>query len=295
MTETIQWAYMATAFIALVMHFLIALSLEAQLIVLIIGSVLTGISHGALDFKIAQKLGLAVSKLQSFLFLSIYMMIAGINFLIWLQKPEGALLFFLGLSILHFGYDWIHKESKPLINACRLLTFGISFLCLPSLFYGGQLQFFFGLLSSKDFATDLVYWLQSVGPFCLTILGGFLVIDLMRNKYQYVLLAAIFSITALLLPPLLSLACYFCLLHAPLHFLESYRFLDPRNVNELLKHTVPLSMITLVLMGLVFVASNDTSNTFDDRVLWALIVSIACLTTPHMIIIGIMSWQKTNK
>lgn len=130
-------------------------SLNTQIILLLIGSLIIGLPHGAMDYEVGKHLGLCQDvKGKAFFFLT-YIAIACLNFGLWVVYPLAGFLLFLILSIFHFSEDWNDADTHSIaMTRIRKLSFACAFLSLPTLIHTDQIQIAFSLLESKGFSTS---------------------------------------------------------------------------------------------------------------------------------------------
>ncbi len=279
---TLNYLFLATALFFLASDLgPYPISFEIQLILFVVGATLIGLPHGAMDLDVAKKVGIIDSKLEFVGFIFVYIGIAALNFAAWIYFPLAGFLFFFLLSAYHFGEDW-NLGSYALI---RRLIFGLLFLTLPSLLHSKELIFIYSLLVPLQEAGVIVQISKYLG---LTLLLPALLLSLLDLKraanFPLILMPATFITSGIFLPPVLFLLTVFCFLHGPRHALELFYALGYKSWQEMIKSLLPIMAFTLLLL-LVVIFSRDLATGLKPAVFSSLIILIACLTTPHMLLI----------
>jgi len=270
-------------FLALVLE-PISISFEIQVLILLIGSLIVGLPHGALDYDVAKHLGMCLTTAQKIKFLLGYTGIAGINFLLWLILPFIGFLFFVAISIWHFGEDWPDKT----LSAMRQLVFGTAFICLPALLHAYDLTILFSYIIPKNYSIVFVETCRFIGAGLLPLLMFFVVRDLVSKKIENAAIATLFIASGVVLPPLIYLFLYFCLYHGPHHTRQLYNVLGYRSFSQMFRTLLQIMGLTCVLLAGLFLFRDGLSN-ISRETFSSLIILIACLTTPHMMLIGFLN------
>lgn len=279
------WFFITTS--ALVtMLFLVGMTvpLSWQVIVLSLAVMLLGVPHGALDPLVAYRHGLWRSPAGLVTFLLVYLLIAGMTFLVWQWSSSAVFAAFLLLSVWHFSNDWQYELS-------RLDRLGVAFaiIGLPSLFHTDDVLSFYALLLPKDDAIWLVASFSALWPVMLFLLMRSL-ISTIRTRPMIALEIVTIAVTAMLLPPLVFFALYFCLQHSPRHLLAISRNEKLRSV---LLTALTLTAVTGLLAWMLF--QSTSASTWHDGLLQTLFIGLVVLTVPHMLLIEITRKQKSRR
>lgn len=289
-----QFAILIIACLALIGSlFLPVLSIEQQFWIVIVPIGIFGLSHGGADTSILKKL-VETSK-GSLLLLLLAYVLASLAFaaLIW-TLPLVALLVFLGMSIWHFGYtdEAFLSSGRDLLLRCLS---GSMVMLGPILGHPQQTSELFSWLIKVETSTvlNVLTWM---GPLFagLWLLGfGYMVFrrfdrTLLRVLAEWCLVGA----TLIVLPPLLSFAFYFCVIHSMRHFLAISEHCLLSDQKDLIKafparKIIPSTLGALILAFfaweiIILMTPNPSLLIEAVKVMfWAL----AALTFPHAIIV----------
>jgi Brp/Blh family beta-carotene 15,15'-monooxygenase len=234
--------------------------------------VLFGVPHGALDVLFAsQTYGL--TNITSWLkFLIAYVAAAAVIVLIWLIIPNSFFIAFLILSIWHFSDDL----NIPGVNLTKL-TYGVSIIVMPSVFYSAELIHLYGMIIDFDVAKNLVNTCQLlIYPRIFMLLMQFI-----SKKIEFRTKMEIFSVVLLLtvLPPLLAFALYFCFMHSARHIIRSIFFLNKFTRRTFLLALV-LPTLSVIIIGTVIGMVTATLSIETDMIR-IVFIGLAALTVPH--------------
>ena len=292
--KTINRTYIATCFFFLMLAaFSVYLSITMQIMLFLIGSLIVGLPHGAMDYDVAKFLKICISTREKIMFFTAYIFIAALNFLLWVFFPVAGLLFFIGLTIWHFGEDWnlqydFHKGPRFFKKLC----FGAAFICLPAVMHSEELIYIFTFITSGAHIDSLVYAMRFLAYPLIATIFGFAIFDVVHKNFEQSFLALAFVLSGLFLPPILFLLLYFCFLHGPRHTLELYEILKYRSFTAMLKsQTLVMILTAFILVGVFLFYAQDLD--VDQAIFSSLIIVIACLTTPHMLLIEYMKAKLT--
>jgi Brp/Blh family beta-carotene 15,15'-monooxygenase len=283
--QRIDMAYISASilFILLGMSF-ISFSFEFQIYLFLIGSLIIGLPHGALDYDVANYLGLCGTLQKKIIFFVGYLSIACAYFILWLYSPETAFVIFFLVSVWHFGEDWDENWIKDFFKIFRRCVFGLAFISLPALLHQSELETIFALFVPEDFGNIVAESLNILAiPLIATIII-FLGMDISKQTIIKNLRTLVFLGGAIFLTPILFLFLYFCVFHAPRHSAEIYYKLNYKNISVMIKNTIPILLFTGILLMIMFLFQSQL-HTIDASIFSSLIIFIACLTMPHMILI----------
>lgn len=246
---------------------------------------LIGVPHGGLDGAVARRVGWPSGMLPWVLFHIIYLLLAASVAGLWWLYPLPSLIFFLGISALHFGSSDIrHISSPPSRDAW-----------LPLIAHGGLVVIGIPVLQSADVeplfavlvgAENSLWLLNQIDQLRLpwaASLFAYLIYSIYQPRWRQSLLSlAVLIVLAYLLPPLVSFALYFCLWHSRGHILRLWRNLDAPERSRSAREALVYSAMAWASVGLIFyylqgsVASTLIQLTF---------IGLAALTLPHMLLV----------
>jgi Brp/Blh family beta-carotene 15,15'-monooxygenase len=259
--------------------------LAAQAVVLAALVAILGLPHGALDPLIARRIGLWHGPVSFALFNFGYLGAVVVVVVLWMFAPGLSLVVFLTVSAVHFGGDW---------NADRALWLrvvaGIALLCLPSLAHQDEVASLYNTLAlgAGSAIAGAQLW---IAPFALAgmLVGAVLAASSGRpwESVELTLAAAL----ALIAPPLVFFAIYFCALHSARHLRKGFA---AENRGRLTIGIAVLYTIVPILaaVGVLFAASRGPS--LDATLLQIVFIGLAGLTVPHMILVALDAKHSTR-
>ena len=251
-------------------------AINIQLTLLLITVSIIGIPHGYFDFLIAKKL---FDNYKSWLikFIFSYLSISLIYLMSWLYYSEIALIFFLIISIYHFGIE----ETEEIENKNYLLIFllGGTPIFVPILFHTSEVFSFFSILLNYNFQPLFV--LNEL-KYIYVILFLLFLINYKKLLFLYILLL----INFIFLPPLISFILYFCFHHSLRHYL--YSMSDPKIYPNSLNLRKPVLFFIILTITFTVIAISLmlklTTFTFQHVIIQYIFITLACLTLPHLIL-----------
>ncbi len=273
---------------------------------LVFGTLLIGIPHGATDDHIFYKTGLADRfSTSNITFYAGYVVIAGLYAGLWLIWPSGALLLFLIISIYHFGQSQLFYLSTTSFKRFKLpfyLFWGSYVLGLPLMFsYTEALPIIQELIGYRPLTPNTVADLAlplGVGLFAVN--AGFLSIAKYRRMlskshlYQEVLNLVLLGLLAYTTPLFVAFITYWALWHSFNSMIEITTFLTKQarflDVKAFYKRAFPLSVITFAGIGLIFWLTASFGS--RESMLAVFFIIIAAVTLPHSILMDVLYAQK---
>ena len=242
-----------------------------------------GLPHGALDPLIARRAGLWRTPLGFAGFNLGYLAIVALVVGVWLLAPTPSLVGFLVVSGIHFGADWNGGRSVVL----RSLT-GVGLLTLPAFAHHDEVAGIYRTLAGTGggVVADVQSWLGPVAIVAMLI-GAALALRRRPTDALEILLAAILALVA---PPLIFFALYFCALHSARHL--RHGFAEERGSGRLaVLITVLYTVVPIVAVGIltaVFVGDFAPGGSLADGWIIRLVfIGLAALTVPHMMVIAV--------
>lgn len=270
-----------------------------QYALLVIGTLIIGIPHGATDDHIFYAAGLEkwLPGQKKGLFYLFYLLIAGFYTLFWLLWPVGALGLFLLLSIYHFGQSHLFYFTYPSPNFPQrvfYLAWGAYALMLPIMFqYQEALPVIRTLIGFEPLALVTMNYLAmplAVGLFAVNSLAIAYhayqqAISLPRALLEIINLLVL-GLLAYTTPLFVAFITYWALWHSLNSVFEIRNFLAAKIGNLSFKafgwKAFPLTLVTVVGIGLLFWLTGSLGQ--KDELLAVFFIVIATVTLPHSIV-----------
>lgn len=251
-------------------------TLNIQLTLLLITVSILGIPHGYFDFLIAKKL-FSTYKAWLIKFIFSYLFVSLIYFIAWLFLSEIALIFFLMISIYHFGVE--ETEDFKNKNFLLILLLGSTPIFAPVLFHTSEVFSFFSIILNQDIEPLLFYDQLKYIYIALFLL---ILFNYKRLLPLYVLLL----INFIFLPPLISFILYFCFHHSIRHYLYSMNNLRTYTDNLNLKKSALFFIILTILFTIIAMSLmlQLTTYTIQHVIIQYVFITLACLTLPHLLL-----------
>lgn len=248
---------------------------DATLILLVLGVVLLGLPHGALDPFVARKAFGSSRGYSSVIFYAVYLLAVCCYAFLWIALPTLGLAGFLMIAAYHFGTDWTPRGS-----ALTRLGYGLSIVTLPAVLHPGSEARIFALLGTQHAGT-LVAISRCISPAAVAAAA---VGALLQFKQRRKDLAEFLVIVggALLLEPLVFFTCYFSLLHSPRHLLETAKDLGLTGFRSIALKSLPILLATLALAALFYLHFQGAPS--STRIVMTVFIGLAALTMPHMLL-----------
>ncbi|WP_349370210.1 Brp/Blh family beta-carotene 15,15'-dioxygenase [Salinarimonas sp.] len=248
-------------------------------IVLVAALVLVlGVPHGAFDTLYARRL-LGLSGWRGWsLFGLVYWAAAALVVAAWALAPTLFLAGFLLASLAHFSGD-PEGRAAPFTR----IAMGGAPIVLPTLLHEAEVARLFGLLVGAEPARVVADALAAgAWPFVLLVALG-VVWETHRDRGRTALELGATATVAILAPPLLAFAAYFCLMHSARHILRTARAARTTSAAALAAIAAAPMLGTLALAGAAWLFLADVA--LDARVMQVLFVGLAALTAPHMALV----------
>jgi Brp/Blh family beta-carotene 15,15'-monooxygenase len=251
------------------------LNSATALAVLVVGVILLGLPHGALDPMVAGKALANYRYYSPIAFYASYLILALSYSLLWSRYPTLGLSSFLVIAAVHFGSDRQHRGS-----ALTRICYGLTIVTLPALAHPVEVASIYTALGTAQ--AQLLVHISMVLAVTAVIAGGTgaVVQFKQRGSDLYEFLAIVVGAT--FLGPLVFFACYFCLLHSPRHLLETAGGLGIASLRKIYLVAAPVVMTTMALGGIFWFVVPDIS--YSSRLLTLVFVGLASLTVPHMLL-----------
>ncbi len=279
---------------------------SVQYFLLVIGTLIIGIPHGATDDYIFQETGLA-SKLQTskLAFYGGYVLIAAAYAGLWFLWPTGAFAFFLLISIYHFGQSQMFYLKSKAFWTFKLpfyMLWGSYVLFLPIIFsYPEAKPIITELLDYQPMAVKTIA--ANAPEVALTQLGinvGFLIVAKFRQMLtgpqflQEFVNLGVLGLLAYTTPLFVAFITYWALWHSFNSVIEISTFLTKQasklDVKGFYKKALPLSLITFIGIGFVFWLAKSFGS--KESMVAIFFIIIAAVTLPHSVLMDILYRQK---
>ncbi|MGB5484389.1 Brp/Blh family beta-carotene 15,15'-dioxygenase [Parasphingorhabdus sp.] len=232
-----------------------------------------GMPHGMFDYvSLRHRSGGSILKLGGWI--ALYCTTAAAALIAWQVAPLLSLAAFLILAVAHFSEDWAQKHSKLFAVAMA-----VSVIALPALTYPNELSAIFGLVAGKDASmlTDIV---RLIAPLFGLISLILVAIDFADKQTSQAWRNIFLLLSALLLPPAIGFAVFFCLYHSPRHFVEGYSDLLDKQYDQR-KFFLFLTLGSgAVYLCVQFVQPHALSHQIQIA---AIFQTFAILTVPHFL------------
>jgi len=265
------------AIIALVSPFVLTYYFQYYLLLIAVSFI--GLPHGFFDYSIAERL-FSYKKNWIYYFTISYIFLSLIYLFFWFEYPLESSIFFLTISIFHFGMEELTHIKYKDMNFFQIIIIGSIPIALPILFHPENVFYIFNQITDLDINYDYINTYIYYIYFLLLFIALYL--NCIKRSWIYLLLIANFII----LPPLVSFILYFCFHHSLRHYIHSiyHDNLVPNkySTNEYLKAIITAS----VLFTLVVLISLQTYGqySFDIIIVKYIFILLACLTLPHLML-----------
>ena len=263
---------------------------------------LIGVPHGGLDGAVARRVGWPSGMLPWVLFHIIYLLLAASVAGLWWLYPLPSLIFFLGISALHFGSSDIRYISSPSSRDAWL----------PLIAHGGLVVIGIPVLQSADVeplfavlvgAENSLWLLNQIDQLRLpwaASLFAYLIYSIYQPRWRQSLLSlAVLIVLAYLLPPLVSFALYFCLWHSRSHMQRIWRSIAPDQRRRSTSEAVAYSLLAYAAAGIYLVFQTNSAPTSVTAITPALLqltfIGLAALTVPHMVLVDFIHGQQAEE
>ncbi len=287
MTATPVWqtaVFAAAAVVAVAAQIVLDPGLGAQLALLAPLVAILGLPHGALDLPIAEALWPLDGWRGKLTFVAIYLGLVAAVILGWVLVPGLTLAAFLAYSVVHFSDDWA-GAATPLRWTGGLATIGA-----PALLHHTEVTALFAHLAPPDVAAACGDASAMGGGLALCALIGVLLVR-RQARGQAAAEQLILWGAAVLLPPLVFFAVYFCGLHSVRHFRATIGTL-PRARRALMIAVALSGLVTLAAVAVVLLRHDAILSVSLDTGMRIIFIGLAALTVPHMILVDRFSRQR---
>lgn len=235
---------------------------------------LIGLPHGMFDYLKLRELADGGHRSLR-VWLLVYCSIAGAVWLIWQAAPLASLSAFILVAMFHFSEDWTADMSR--LGACAM---SISMIALPVLFYPMEISKLFVLIGGAH-GNHLADYLILVAPVFGLVAVANVAIDFGSKKMARGCCNTALLLAALILPPSVGFAVYFCLYHSPLHFSEGRKTLLDSKAH-FGRFFLVMSTASAVVVVFVFLA--QPFEAMDSKLISTTFQTLSILTVPHILL-----------
>ena len=257
--------------------------LDMASVIALLFVVLIGLPHGAFDGAIANHLGAGQSLATAAKFIISYCAAAGLVITVWITFPAVTLTLFLIISMIHFGRGDASAQSRPVFMMQVLLHGGLPIFGIIYFQQSSVIPLFDALTSGASNLAILTSKIMVPVIGLMTGLYGlmaFLDASLRARFAELILLALIFAI----LPPLVSFALYFCIIHTGRHMRRIWHVLSSTSSPKgLSRQAAGFTLASWLVGGAAFLWIE--SGDLDAALLQVVFIGLAALTVPHMILV----------
>ena len=257
--------------------------LDMASVIALLFVVLIGLPHGAFDGAIANHLGAGRSLAEAAKFITSYCAAAGLVIAIWIMFPAVTLTLFLIISMVHFGRGDASAQSRPVIMMQVLLHGGLPIFGIIYFQQTSVIPLFDALTNGDPNLAILTSNIVVPAMGLMAVVYGLMAFrdtSLRARFTEFILLAVAFSF----LPPLVSFALYFCIIHTGRHMRRIWHVLaSSSSPKELYRQAAGFTLASWLFGGVAFLWL-ETGN-LDAALLQVVFIGLAALTVPHMILV----------
>tara|TARA_Y100000385_G_C13044772_1_gene616937 strand:- start:635 stop:1447 length:813 start_codon:yes stop_codon:yes gene_type:complete len=248
---------------------------------------LIGVPHGGLDGAVARRVGWPNSIKAWIAFHLSYILIAALVSIFWWIFPLASMTLFLIISGIHFGVSDIRHIMEYQKNHWLPIIAhgGLVCIAIPG-FQLSAVAPIFKILIGEDGGSSLLQAINYLLYPYLAIVIIYFVFSL-KNREWKACAVNLFSLLliALLLPPLLSFALYFCFWHSRSHVLRIWENIKPEDRKKSLVETFAYSGAAWLAALCFFWYFRESP---DYALLKLTFIGLAALTVPHMILVDFL-------
>lgn len=252
------------------------LDASTELFIFVMSVLVLGVPHGALDPIYAKHLFAARGFTACIKFICTYVGIALLVIIVWQFVPILFLILFLFASTFHFSGD-------PVPGTPWLVRFlyGGAVIVLPTFNYPLEITRFFSYIVDANSADYFVTVLRFLSwPWVIAIFISVCIIY-RRDRFTALELAS-YCILVLTVPPLISFAVFFCVMHSARHAMRTQQFfsLDWR---YLIYTSLAPTLAVFFAALIIWFFTQDAP--LEMRLVQLVVIGLAALTAPHMLLI----------
>lgn len=282
--------------LVLVQHYLIAIGINAQFFIFIIGILLLGVPHGAADLLVASRnADLTKKQFSAKYFFIDYLgrlaIFAGILFLF----PVAGNLLFIFFASYHFGETDLYQfKTNTLLGKLFVFSYGLVILGVMLLHHFDDVKPIYQLFESGKENQAIINWISQNRYYILSLVGILFFtstfIYFLQNSHpgnsdkgQFLVRFALILFILFNLPMVLGFTFYFVVWHSVLSLMNIVNYLRKENTFSytiILKQILLYSILAIAgigifgLTGFMFINKNAVAG--------YIFLALAVLTAPHM-------------
>ncbi|MFP8951896.1 Brp/Blh family beta-carotene 15,15'-dioxygenase [Natrialbaceae archaeon A-arb3/5] len=321
------WGFAAIAVGLLVGIVLDTPPISIQLVPLVVSVIALGLPHGAVDHLVLPRVRNDPVTYRSLAFVgSLYLSLSGLYLLAWFVTPVAAFVFFLALTVVHWGQGDVyvlrelvradHLDSRLNRVGTALVRGGIP-MVVPLLTFPDQYELVatavVGLFNptatsmlGAAFEPSIRPWISvAFGTLVTVVLAvGFVTAD--SNDAWLLDAAETGGLLALFafVPPILAIGLYFPFWHSLRHVLRTLLVDEPsvsalgtgherRAFRRFARDAAPLTTGALVVLVALATVIPRTPTSFELLDFLALyLVCLAVFTAPHTVIVSLLDREQ---
>jgi Brp/Blh family beta-carotene 15,15'-monooxygenase len=242
--------------------------------------ILLGVPHGGLDGAVARRVGWPSGPIAWLGFHLGYITIGILVTLFWWSFPLVSLALFLAITAVHFGASDIADIGSDILP--WVVHGGLVTIAIPNL-QSTLVEPIFTILIGAHNASLLMNGLSSLFLPWLLGLIGYCIFAYNHPPYRKSLLQLlVFFGLAIILPPLISFALYFCLSHSRGHLVRLWRSLG---LTEQRRSLIEATIYTLISWLSVGIIIYYFQTSFTENLIKLTFIGLAALTLPHMLLV----------
>lgn len=252
------------------------LDASTELFIFVISVLALGVPHGALDPIYARYLFAARGFAACIKFICSYVGMVLVVIISWQLVPILFLILFLVASTFHFSGD-------PAPGTPWLIRFlyGGAVIVLPTFNYSLEITRFFSYIVDVNSAVYFVTVIRFLSwPWVIAI---FISVYMIYRRDRFTALElACYCIMVLTVPPLISFAAFFCVMHSARHAIRTQQFSNLEWRKLVYTSVAPTSAVLFAALMIWFFTKNVP---LEMRLVQLVVIGLAALTAPHMLLI----------
>ena len=249
--------------------------------------VFIGLPHGAFDAAISLSMLSSAKIVRLAGILICYLLLAILVVLVWYQIPKFSLIFFLIISVIHFGLADYSANPTRIKWSHVLAHGGVVAIWLPVI-HKEEVKELFAILTNgyTPFLWNIMTMLMLFWIFG-TALHLYQTLSSKKHYFVGVELIGLIML-ALIATPLVTFAVYFCLIHSRRHFIFIWKQLQHISTKRVLINSALLLSCASWLMGGGLYWYLNMEITSSNAALQTIFIGLAALTVPHMMLIDLV-------
>jgi len=248
---------------------------------LIIGLLLIGLPHGAVDHLLINKNGLHLSK-----FIITYLSVVLVYFCFWQFFPLLSICLFILYSAFHFGESEIEELKLSLSNNIRFISsflIGLTILLFIIVSHLTESVAVIAKINGLQFFGQysdllLIYKL----PIMFATVSVFFLVNYLFRNYKSIFLFAILLL-GIYMPLLLSFGAYFIGQHSAVAWKHITSKLAISNLS-LFKSALPFTIGAVFIFIFLLIFTYYKQFTIFDQFKSQFFIFIACISFPHILL-----------